>query len=932
MKSAFLKEVAESLYSKFGEGVSELNVVFPNKRARLFFEKHLRELIDKPIWQPRYDSIDALIKQYAELEVSHELKLISVLYQVYVEVTKEDVEFDKFYSFGEILLSDFDTLDKYMVNSKRLFKNISDLGEIDDVFNVNDEQTELIELFWSNYNRAGVGGGAHYDHFSNTWRYLEQIYRLFNYRLREQKVGYSGMIYRSAARNILRGDVSEFPTFVFVGFNALNSCEKTIFKFLQNNEKALFYWDCDRYYLNNVEQEAGLFLRRNVALFGGGEIEPTREFSSKKSIEVVKVPSEILQAKVLHDYLNRPQIEQSETAVILTDENLLPVVISFIPQKIDKLNITMGGQITQSVPYVFFERVVRAQKRRKDGLYHVDDVKAICAHPLVRHMIADIETVFEKFVEQGVVYSHVRSVGLDALNDVFVENNIAGAQFGAYLDDVVKRFCFSAEGDESYSKENNEYAEVIIDSITRLNNIIVESGIDVSTTIYLNLLNQIINRARIAYIGEPLDGMQLMGILESRCVDFKNVFMLSITDEVFPSSSVVQSYIPHNLRRGFGLPTQVEHAAVWAYYFYRLIQRAENVTLIYAATTGVSSIAEPSRYIYQLEYESGHEIVHTSVQMEVVGADVARKIEQQKNSEILRIVKEMTYSPSKINDYIDCPLKFCYKHIKKISVPQPIDQIASRDTGNILHKVLEKIYKPLKKDALGLLSIVTDREISDLVDLTTLEIMAKRLDLKAIDNSIEAAKRLIVKYVRSVINFDLSEGILRSVEQTEKPMSYSITINGILINLYGVADRVDILNDGNIRVVDYKSGVDRLDFESVESLFVSHPKRNKAALQTFIYSLMGRNSTIALYNVKQMSEEGFSPFFICKETGEVVEQITNDITASLDEGLKAILEEILSEKPFVQCDDVAMCRWCDFDSICNRKSNDGHSDELAVID
>lgn len=915
INKSFLGEVAGSLYAKFGDGISELNVVFPNKRARLFFERELSSLIGKPIWQPNYETIDNLVKTHSGLELAHNLKLISVLYEIYNDVTCEKVSFDKFYSFGEILLADFDTIDKYLVNPKKIFQNISELGAIDDLFEVNSEERDIIESFWKNYN---FSSGEHTQRFSKIWRHLYDIYQRFNGDLDALKIGYSGKIYRSATRDFRHADLAGYPTFVFVGFNALNSCEKTIFKHLQNNEKALFYWDCDRYYLNNLEQEAGLFLRRNIALFGEGEIEPTRAFRNKKRIEIVKVPSEILQAKVLHDYLENPSIDQSETAVILTNENLLPVVISFIPKQIDKLNITMGGQIGHSVPFVLFERIVRAQRRRDNGRYHLGDITAICSHPLIRSVCPFPTEMIENFKSQGIIYVDCADLDLEPLKTIFTDIAIDGCNIGTYLLDVVKEFCFIDDATDFSSKENNEYSAAIVESIERINNIVAQSGIVVSVSIYINLLHRVINSARVAYIGEPLDGMQMMGILESRCIDFKNVFVLSITDETFPSSRAVNSFIPHNLRRGFGLPTQTEHSAVWAYYFYRLIQRAENVTLMYAATTETMGVSEPSRYIYQLEYESGQNIIHTNIELNVNKQSPIAILSEPKSDVVSQQLKNMRFSPSRINDFIDCPLRFYYRYIKNIRIERPIEQIDAIDTGNILHTALEYVYKPLKVNVLGSLHSLTNDHIVDHVNRSCDVVLGKRIEQPAIANSIDSLKELICKHVRTVVDFDIAEGVIVEVVDTERELNYDLEVDGQIVKLYGKADRVDRLNDGSIRVVDYKSGLDKQDFENIESLFIADKRRNKAALQTLIYSMMS-GGVAAIYNVKKMREDDFSPYLRCKESGELVDGSSEAILSEFRYGLSVVLGRVLSVESFFQSPDLNSCLYCDFDFICRRQ-------------
>lgn len=917
MGNSFLSEVAKSLWDRFGEKISDINVVFPNKRARLFFERELSTLVDKPIWQPNYETIDNFLKTNANIELVHNLKLIALLYEVYTSVTKEEIDFDKFYSFGEIILGDFDTIDKYLINPRKIFQNIAEIGEIDDTFEVNTIESEIIESFWHNYNGAK---GNHAKLFARVWQHLYEIYIEFNTKLDNLNIGYSGKIYRRAARNLQHADIDQLPIFAFVGFNALNSCEKTIFKHLQNREKAIFYWDCDRYYLNNDEQEAGLFLRRNIKLFGDGQVEPTRDFRNPKNIEIIKSPSEVLQARVLEEVLSKAEFKASETAVILTNEKLLPVVISFIPKTIEKVNITMGGMISHSVPYVLFERIIRAQKRRLENMYHLSDIEAICSHPLVKPKVEFPEIWINQQKKEGNIHVNTQDLENEQLKTIFTDKIITGETIGSYLSSCVSSFCY-IEGANGFSaNENNEYAEAILESIEKVVNIVNQSEIKVSTTIYLNLLKQVINGARVSYIGEPLDGMQMMGILESRCIDFKNIIMMSITDETFPSSRSGNSFIPHNLRRGFGLPTQKEHAAVWAYYFYRLIQRAQNVTLIYAATSDTMGVSEPSRYIYQLEYESGHTIKHTNVDLNVSKQSAQSAISETKDENTLQRIENMSFSPSRINDYIDCELKFFYKHIKGVKVTKQVEQIDPIDTGNILHLALEILYKPLQSNVLPALRNITNEQIQQTIDSACDEVLGKRAQQAYISNSLSAVKELIFKYIHTVLKFDIEQGILNSIVETEMELNYTLEIDNKNVKLFGKADRVDRLNDNTIRVVDYKSGRDKQEFDDIDSLFYAHKDRNKAAFQTLLYSLMS-NGTAAIYNVKKMSEEHFSPLLKCKETGEIVDK-NSDLVTQFKKQLTELFREIFSSEPFTQSPDINSCNYCDFNFICRRNSSE----------
>lgn len=944
----FLDEVAASLYAEYGAGISDLHIIFPGKRARLFFNEALLGITGgQPMWQPRYLSMDDLIRSLSPLETGDRLRLVVELYKIYNEYHPEP--FDRFFRWGEMLLADFDTIDKYLIDAASLYANVSDLRDIETqfggLFAGNDEAMELVRRFWQSLNRKGVQS-AEQQQFLKIWRSLFDIYTQYKARLRSLGIGYGGMIYRDIAESLdpdKTDERFEGKIFCFVGFNALNECEKQLFGYLRDSGRGRFYWDYDNYFFKSDDQEAGRFIRRNVARFGDDDPSFARDnFVRPKRIEVISTPSDILQCKALYRELERIYEQQGfldkETAIVLTDENLLLPVLHSIPPVAENLNITMGYPLANTVPYILLERLLMLQNRARDGEFAHTDVLGILAHPYVIEQAAGAaKAVTERINTWQTVWVPPDFFGdNDLLRRIFRPVTGVG-EMQRYIEEILSELGAVAS-DTGEARERKEFIFTILDHVIRLGNTVRECGIDLPLSIYISLLRQTLVKSRVPYEGEPLSGLQIMGILETRNLDFDNVILLSLTDDTFPGNREGSSYVPFNLRQAFGLPTPQDHEAMYAYYFYRLTARCRRLTMMYSSAADDKRTGEQSRYIYQLEYESPHTVERANVNLRIDYRPV-EPIRVEKSPEILERLRKMEFYPSKLNRYIDCPLKFYFADIERLETPEQIEQeVTHLDVGNTLHRAMELLCTPLagRPDAARHLSAFTSSDMLAATEQAMADVMGARGQNIELSGRMQMHRDIVMRYLRNILRFDSRDGaepfVIQGLERTVKQQ---FDMGDRSVTLAGVADRVDLLHDGTLRIVDYKSGGDTPEFASVESLFTNegvtrdgelrYEPHNGAVLQTLLYTLVfgaaeHAEVTPALYVARKMGADDFSPYPVCKADGMAqVERLRPEHAAVLTQGLEQLFSRMLDPSlPFVQTDYEQKCAVCDFRTICRK--------------
>lgn len=945
---SFLQEVAHTLYARHGEQLSEYEVLFPSRRARLFFVEALAEVAERPIWQPHWRTIDELMAEISGVVCGDRLRLITELYKVYSAFHQE--AFDKFYFWGDMLLADFDTIDKYRVDADQLFRNIEDIKELEsDISYLTPRQLQILG-FWSSLG-SEADLSEEKKRFLAIWRTLGPIYHRFRERLTKLGIAYNGMMQRLAAERLAAGKFCfDRPRrFVVAGFNALSTCEKELFRFLQTNAECAFYWDYDRYYQAHEEQEAGRFIRENCLAFPETVRLAHDAMEQPKQVTAVATVSNAVQGKQVAQILRELAANgplDKETAIVLTDENLLMPLLYALPESVGKVNVTMGYPLQQTLVYTFIERLVelQAHSRRQKGvsLFYHADVTGLLTHPLV---VAGRETLAAE-LHNGILADRRVTVAQtylqrDALLVTLFRTVDAWQEFSAWLIEVLSMIAAepSSEADQA---RRDEFLTVALDELHKLRNSLLQCDLDLSCEVYASLLRRHLQTVRIPFEGEPLEGVQVMGILETRNLDFRNVLILSMTDDNFPGNRMGQSsFIPYNLRAAYDLPTPEHHEGVYAYYFYRLIQRAERVWMLYCSRADERSTGEPSRYIRQLDYESPFRVEKVEV-----GVDVnlvpTTPIEVEKDASVMQRLERYLHpehpvalSPTAFYRYVACPLRFYFHSVARLRPEEEVaEELDAPMFGTILHAAAQELYEALKGNTspeAALWQLYDEERVKQVVERAIVQ------NYLFDESATEADYSGNLLLVRDIVVRYLKEGILRydacspqfTVQGCEQEVAYAFPFRlhsgaECAVKFAGVADRIDRLQDGRLRVVDYKTGAPHLDFDGLEQLFKGEAKQRQSnILQTLLYCMMlhrTRHEEVvpSLYYVRQMHNASYVPWLQDKEQEQEVAAYSR-----YAEPFERLLADHLAELydpsiPFRQCEDADACAYCDFKQICRR--------------
>jgi CRISPR/Cas system-associated exonuclease Cas4 (RecB family)/Fe-S-cluster formation regulator IscX/YfhJ len=952
--NTFLKHIAEDLYNRYEDKISELCLVFPNQRAGLYFKKYLSELTAKPIWSPKTTTINELMQEISGLTIADPIKILFELYQIYKQAKKSEESFDDFYFWGEMMLNDFDDIDKYLINPKDLFKNLESLKSIQDQFSyLTEKQIEAIKQFWQSFDPEKHS--VHQQDFISIWNVLPVIYKKLNEKLTSLGIAYEGMIYRKVA-NLLEGNKEinlPHEKYIFAGFNALNQCEKKLFHFLQNNQRAEFFWDYDQSFIQNINHEAGLFLRENIKTF-----KTPLSFSNKniprlstgqKNIEIISVPGNVGQAKIITEYVKQANQEITEspdnTAIVLADEDLLVPVLQSIPNNIENVNITMGYPVINTPIYSLLEHVIELQKNaRKNSFYH-KDVTAILNHQY-------INTHFNKEASRLVQFIRTNNrimIAKEELNtcEFFsllfhkIESYAPLSEYFLTILHHVYQSLSDNKGGETIHTASleKEYIYHIYLSINRVKEVLQEQQVEIRMDTYIRLIRKIIRNLRIPFTGEPLSGLQVMGILETRLLDFKHLFITSVNEGIFPKTESSLSFIPYNLRRGFGLPTIEHQDAIYAYYFYRLIHRAQDVTLIYNSNTDGLQTGEMSRFLYQLKYESPFNITEKSLRYDI-NINPPKEIRIEKTPEIQKILR--TYlssskkgkylSPSGLSNYLRCKLKFYFSYVAGLKEQDEItEEIDAPLFGNILHEAMDNLYQHLKGKTVlpeTLSEILKDKQqITASIDHAFNKNYFKNHKADYSGKNI-IIREIIEKYVKQLIKKDAEMAPFKilSLEDTYQikiPFKLNDAIE--MVKLGGKIDRVDKQNN-RIRIIDYKTGNDTLDYKNIEALFSDKKSDQRSAVfQTFLYSKFYHDLkkpelpvVPGVYSVKHLFDNTFEYRIYNKETKSYINNY-NEVDVEYLQHLTHLIEEIFNPKiAFTQTEETSHCQYCPYQKICHR--------------
>lgn len=977
MMKTFLEEVAERIYNDHPR-LEEVTVVFPNRRAALYFRKHLSAFLKRPVFSPRVMTIEDFIEGFSDLRVGEKLVLISMLFKAYEKVMQRSepaqadaVEnLEKFYFWGEMLLRDFDEVDKYQVSARQIFQDLSHQKALDAAFDyLTEEQLEFLKNFWSHFDAST---SVNKQRFVEVWRRLGDLYEQFRTDLLEKGLAYEGMLHSMVAgqlEELVSRKMTHPGSLVFAGFNALTAAEEKIISFFVERHQAKVYWDLDAYYFHNVVQEAGKFFREyqeKPALAGTFLPDVPANFQKKitsgTEVHLFGAAQPVGQAKLMAQVLKEEiakGLNPEETLIVLADEKLLMPVLHGVSGIVEKLNVTMGFSLASTPFFNFIELLIDLQINRKSDHFNHRQVLGIlghaytvAAHPVSAHNKRK-EILNQNWVHipKGFLATEVPLHRI-----IFRELHSTAGSVSLAMIHYVQEVIREVGGLASIGNFDKEYAFHFLKFFNQLESVIAQkeghpeqppaqrsTAPDVQgIKSFLRLFRQLVRAQKIPFRGEPLKGLQIMGVLETRNLDFKNVFILSLNEGAFPSTGNKGSYIPYNIKKAYGLPTLAHQDAMYSYLFYRTLQRAENIFMFYNSETDVLGQGEMSRYLQQLLYESGlnirKHVLHSPIQPRAITPITIDKCDTVLEN-LVKLNEGNTrfkgISPSALNSYLECRLQFYFRHVARIKEPREVEEeLDARVLGNFLHRVMEDFYRDLTQRKGSRTVEKSDfnharRTIDLLIDQVFVD--AYKLDPK---KPVEyAGQRLVVRevvkrFADRIIEIDIDYAPFTIEALEEEGLTYAVEIGKepFEVILGGKIDRVD-RNGETLRIIDYKTGKDELDFESVPSLFGREGRRNKAAFQTLLYALMyvdssqhaGRNNdrvVPGLINRMNLFDEGFT---FGLQMGKKPVGNVHQLFPEFRQHLRLLLEELFNkDQPFDQTLNTDICRYCPYSGICYR--------------
>ncbi|MDR2065173.1 MAG: PD-(D/E)XK nuclease family protein [Prevotellaceae bacterium] len=933
----FLELTANDLYRKFGNSLSEITVVFPNKRVKNLFNNYLYNIAGKTLWSPNYLSINNLFETSTALNLTDTLQLVSELYEIYVKNTKTNENFNDFYFWGEMLLRDFDDIDKSLVDAKLLFQNLQNLKKIQHAFEFLDEnQKTALEQFFINFSIEKQSDLK--KKFIEIWDVLGNIYQQFRDKLQSQNLAYEGMMFRSVIenKNLNIDEVFKYKKYAFTGFNVLNACEKELLYLLKKHEKALFYWDYDEYYLQNKNHEAGLFMRNILAEFPSElSAENFNTFSeNSKKIKIISSPTENAQARYLHEWLKQEK-DINDSAVVLCNKSLLLPVLYSLPENISNVNVTTGFPLSQTPIYGTISALTDLQTKGFDknkNMWNKEYVLNVLQNQYIQTLSPEVENIKEKLLKNNNYQCRIEDFCKDE-NIKYIFKPIDDAcEFVNYFIEILKNIS------QKNITGNQLYSEAIFrtyTSLNRLSDMLTYRKFALTVKTLSILLRRLLFAINMPFDGEPAKGLQITGIIETKNLDFKNILILSANENLLPKSGNEASFIPYSLRRAFGLTTYDKQDSIYAHCFYRLLQRSEDITISYCTAAKGLNKGEPSRFILQLKVESDLNMDLFDVQS-AIKLPAVNEIKIEKTPEIITFLEnrynncKSYLSPSALNMFIDCSLKFYFHYVANLKLPKTEINSNSIIFGKVFHKAAEIIYATIGKFENSHISE------SDLNRFTENEEILKNTVDKAMQIEAEIddfhnygiqqliMRDVIVDYIKKLLDFDKMNVpfILYQMEtDLVDKFNFDTPSGNIDIYLGGRVDRIDI-KENVMRVLDYKTGGTAKTVKSVEDLFISSKTRNGYAFQAFLYSLIISKQNpefnvmpSILYINKKLTETDDIQIKFGKEKIKDIRQIENDFFDLLSKIISNIFD---AEIPFEQTENEDVCSYCDFKQICKK--------------
>jgi PD-(D/E)XK nuclease superfamily len=923
----FLRELADTIKQDYADW-QNLKVVFPNRRAALYFKRELAKDLNSPQWSPAILTIEELIASYSSLQEADKFTCILQLYRAFKKVTGSSENIDQFYYWGEMLLRDFDELDKYLINAEWLFRDVGNLKEVDQYFDyLTEEQKIFLKDFWESVEFSSEETKSK---FLELWRSLHPVYKEFQKSLLKENTAYAGMIHREVAEKLAKQKKNASNlSIVFAGFNALTTAEEKILCWFIENGQAKVFWDEDEFYVNAEHREAGAFFRqyrKHPILSKTFSKTPVSHLAERKKINIIGVPQKAGQPKLLVQQLvEKPEeLDNESRVIVLPDESMLMPLLYSLPPSLKAINVTMGYPLISTPYFSLIDFLFNLHNTKRKEEFYFQYVLAVLNHPYLKAMVGKESTELKEFITKyNQVYVGEEIVGGKSLLLVSIFKLVEEKNFIPYLLDIITQIA-SNSANGMLDKEFGFYFHRIL---TKLQELVTNEPMELA--MLQKLFRQIARSEKVPFSGEPLKGIQIMGVLETRNLDFDHVHVLSLNEGLWPAAPRQGSYLPHSIRKAYGLPTYQHQDAMYAYLFYRLLQRTKQADLYYNTEPDVLGSGEMSRYLYQIMYETKwpytKKLLYSAISLRQPQAISIKKDLSVMEKLQRYVTKELT--PSTLNNYLECRLKFYFKNLIGLKEEDKVEENAdARIFGNLFHDVMQFFYADIRSaSGTWKISPANFENLSEKLDGMITRAYKKHFNLTDKKKIEYEGQQLVVnemvkKMATHVLENDKAYAPFEIDMLEENNFKTSLAINASLtILLGGKIDRVDRKGEV-VRIIDYKTGKDENSFSSVAALFArDNDKRNKAVFQAMLYAwlyakIKGEPTQLlqpGLINRKEIFNEQFQYGLVMDK--QVLEDVSH-LLPEFEEQLLALLRELFnpqkrSTKPKIyRCASIVLTR------------------------
>ncbi len=914
----FLAKVVDELADR-NIDFSNYVMVTPNRRAGLFIKKYIQKnkKIGKPCWIPELYSIRDFIGIVSHLYLMDSLSLVFRLYPVYRNCFKNPKSFDQYYEWGKMVISDFNEIDLYLIDQHKLFTSLRQISSVDKEFE---------------------RGGKVIKGFITFSENLQQLYTAFTSRLLKDKQAYYGLALRKIVEQFSLSRFDQWDKIIFAGFNALSAAEQTLMEKLKENQKAELFWDIDTYFYEDEKQEAGYFFRKNSLVKNSGTVTWITDelLRSPKKIDIMGIPGRTAQAKAAGEFLKKEVPRQNDTAIVLPDESLLFPLLNSLPEDLQQVNVTMGYPLKNTGVYHLLTAVIDLQSNKDssdDGItFFYRDVSNILLHSYVLAMDrSTVNQFLQECLDENRVLINEQELKIFTQHIQCIFTPIFSlTSFIEYVKNILQNIVTSIKEKEGFSLEI-EFIYHFYTQLQKMEDTIAEFGLELELKTFWNLFKSVIEGTAVPFLGEPLQGLQIMGLLETRALDFSNIYILTANEGILPASRSKNSFIPHDVRKYYGMVTHEHEDSIYAYYFYRLLKRADTVKIFYNTESDEFGKGEKSRFIEQLLRE--YSVRNTKAEVRETFLNIKTRYKKpealniKKDNDILHKLTVMKYSPTRLQTYIDCSLKFFMQYILGIEQREKVIESAdNRVFGVIIHKVLERLYRPLVGKILSEKHLKGLKEQYEIVCEQVYQESLGNVDINKGKNYIYCSiiKSLISRYLDNEVS---GKTIIRNEEQMER----NLMVNNKTVQLYGKIDRIERYA-GFTDIIDFKTGnIDSLQFTFKNNYnngyLFDQLQKNEQVLQLICYYFLVAKSgyissdtrcRLGIYSFRNQQKKEHMQYLKRSRNKDYHFEGKTDIGKSILV-LKHIIAEILdAEVPFQQTENSDKCEYCPYKNICGR--------------